>query len=427
MGAVGLTTVVAFIYHSAALSYLLNDDFHWLAAAPSFRLSNVIHLERYDHFYRPVIESYFYAGRQLFGCDPFPFHVASIGIHLLNTLLLFLFAHALTGRRSFAGLTALLFCVQPGYTEAVAWVAAITDLLPATWFLLTLWLHLLFLQGRGARFYPLSLAAFVTCLLTHESSAVLLPMMIALEATLRWPFDGRRAAQGNRGERHGFISLVLRYAPFVVLLIAYLGIEAIVNSRSYVVREGHYAFGWHAVPKALQYVVSLYVGRSIVASYYLVATVTAVLLWFGSPHQRFFVVWIFVTLAPASFFTWGNESRYLYVPAAGFAMLMVDLLQKAHDRVAAWTSPVIARAGLVVVVAVLSVRFAVFAERGSQAFRRSTQPYRHYVAAVRQAAVSSSSREIGVAHDDVAGVPELYRDPAAQVAMCASDIHVVVR
>jgi len=50
--------------------------------------------------------------------------------------------------------SALFFAVQPGFVEAVAWVGAITDLLPALWYLLTLWMHLL-------------------------------PMMIALEATLR--------------------------------------------------------------------------------------------------------------------------------------------------------------------------------------------------------------------------------------------------
>jgi hypothetical protein len=101
MSALGLAATVAIVYHSAALSYLFNDDFDWIASAPAFRLANVLHLDRYTHFYRPVIEAYFYAGRQIVGCNPFAFHVASIGIHLLNTLLLFLFARALTGRLSF--------------------------------------------------------------------------------------------------------------------------------------------------------------------------------------------------------------------------------------------------------------------------------------------------------------------------------------
>lgn len=413
LGALGLTAVVALIYHSAVVSYLFNDDFHWLAGAPLFRLANVVHLDGYSHFYRPVIEIYFSAGRRVFGCDPVPFHVASIAIHLVNTLLLFLLARALTGRDSFAWLSALLFCVQPGYTEAVAWVAAITDLLPATWFLLTLWLHLLFLQRRDAALYLLSLVTFATCLLTHESSAVLLPMMVALEVTAGAPRTWREW---------------IRYVPFALLLAGYLVIETIVNSRSYLVRESHYAFGWHAVPHALQYVVSLYVGRSIVASYYLVAAVTALLLWFGTPRVRFFIVWIGVTLAPVSFFTWGNESRYLYVPAAGFAMLVADLLQQGQAWMATRTSAGTARAALIVVAAVLSARFAVYAEKGSEGYRKRALPYARYVAAVRTvAAAAPGSHDIRVSADDVAGFPELYRDPAAQVAMCASDVHVVVR
>lgn len=412
IGALGLAAAVAIIYRSAAASYLFNDDFDWLGSAPTFRLGNVIHLDRYSHFYRPVIEIYFHIGWELFGCNPFAFHALNIGIHLLNTLLLFLFARALTGRLSFAGLTALLFCVQPGYTEAVAWVSAVSELLPAAWFLLTLWLHLAFLRGRGAQFYVLSLVTFVACLLTHETSAALLPMMIALDVTLAWSFDWRRA---------------LRYAPFALFLAGYLVIETVVNSRSYVVQEGHYAFGWHAVPHALQYVVSLYVGPSRVASYYLVAASAAALVWFGDSRLRLFVVWIFVTLAPVSFFTWGNESRYLYLPAAGFALLLAELLLKSELRLATWVSAPVARTGLILAVAILALRFGVFAEKGSQDYRRRTLVYERYSAAVRDAAALSGGHEITVAPETVAGFPERYRDAAAQVALCESGIHVVVR
>src|SRR4029077_7525245 len=177
-----------------------------------------LHLSRYDHFYRPIVEIYFYLGDRLFGCAAFPFHLASLGIHLINTLVLYLFARALTGNRFFAALTAMLFCVQDGYVEAVAWVGAITDLLPSLWYLLAMWLHLLFLVRRRVWFYAGSLAAFTACLLTHESSATLLAMMLALEVPLiaetrapvdansiaGRPFDSSRASgpprAGSRGD-----------------------------------------------------------------------------------------------------------------------------------------------------------------------------------------------------------------------------------
>ena len=161
LGGTLIVTAVVIIYYESTFSYFFNDDFHWLVQSQSFAPANMLDLSAYNHFYRPVIETYFFVGLSLFGCDPFPFHVASIGIHLLTTLVLFGFARTLTGSRTFAFLTALLFAVQAGFTDAVTWIGAITDLLPVLWYVLALWVHLLFLQRGGTVFYMGSLAAFI--------------------------------------------------------------------------------------------------------------------------------------------------------------------------------------------------------------------------------------------------------------------------
>ena len=418
--ALGLVVLVALVYRDAARSYFFNDDFQWLRGARDFAAANLLHLERYDHFYRPVIEIYFYLGRGLFGCNAFPFHVASIAIHLVNTLLLFLFARTLTGNDAFAGLAALFFAVQPGHAEAVAWVGAITDLLPALWYLLAIWTHLLFVNGRGARFYVISLAAFVACLLTHESSATLLPMMIALEATLVWESKG--------GNWAGIGRRAARYVPFVLLLAAYLVVAYVVNSRSYLVREGHYQFGWHAVPHAIHYLITLYVGTRGLASQLLVVAVVALLLARGTPRVRFLTLWMLVTIAPASFFTWGNVSRYLYLPAAGFAMLLAEGVLALRTLAARYTSRRTARTIAIAVTTILAVRFTVFAEKVPAGFREWTRPYERYVEAVRKAtAAAPSAPVISLDAADLEGIPEIYRDPAAEVASCGPDVHVDAR
>lgn len=415
-----LLAAVTLVYRAAALSYFLNDDFQWLQGARQFEFANLFHLERYDHFYRPVIEIYFYLGRRLFGCAPLPFHLASIGIHLLNTLVLFFFARALTGRSDFGALAALLFAVQPGHVQAVAWVGAITDLLPALWYLLALLAYLLFLQGRGARYYALSLAAFVGCLLTHESSATLLPMMILLDLMWRSPSSGparlRLSAQ------------ITRYAPFVCLLAAYLVVAYVVNSRSYLIKEGHYRFGWHAVPNVLRYVASLYVGPKIMASYVAIVFVTGALLVRGTMRVRFLTLWIFVTLLPASFFTWDNASRYLYLPAAGLALLLATAaieLQRLAER---WLSPRIAHRLVTAVALAVAVRFALFAAIETANFRTQTRPYERYVAAVRDARRSTRpSDAVAVSPQDARDIPEMYLQPAAQMADCDADVKVTIR
>lgn len=314
-----VTVAVALVYRQATFAYFLEDDFHWLAGARRFEWGHLVQLDRYDHFYRPVIEIYFFLGHQLAGCAPLPFHLASIGIHLLNTGVLFLLARQIAGSVLFASLAVVLFVVQPGYAEAVAWVAAITDLLPASWFLLTLLLHVVFLRTGRWWAYGAAMATFAACLLTHETAATLLPMMIALQTLLF--LEGAPAKTGARPA-----AWLARYAPFAGMLLPFLVVAYVVNSRSCLVRDEYYAFGPHAFRNALHYLVALYVGKRSVVDYVLVVAGIGAVLVRGTHRMHFWVVWIGVTLLPCLFFTWGIASRYLYVPAAGFALLLADLL-----------------------------------------------------------------------------------------------------
>jgi hypothetical protein len=421
-GAVAVVAAVAQIYQKAALSYFFNDDFQWLQSAQHFHWSRLVDLSQYDHFYRPVIEVYFFVGLQLFGCAAFPFHVASLVIHLLCTAILFQFARALTANVAFAALSAVFFSVLPGYFEAVAWVGAITDLLPALWYLLAMWMHLRFLQGGGRRVYIGALASFVGCLLTHESSATLLPIMMALDATLR-P-ETRLAQRVVAVVRSGLV----KYLPFAALLACYLLVAYEVNTRSYLVREGHYGFGWHAIPHVLDYIVTLYIGKRVLPTYIaIVAVVVALLVW-GSARVRFFVVWILLTLLPASFFTWGNVSRYLYLPAVGFALLLSDGMLGAERLALKYVSVRLTRLLMIAAVILLTIRFAVFAKKGADGFRGRTLPYERYVAALRQANPNATIGDaVYIDARDTEGVPELYRQPAAQVGLCIADVRVVLR
>src|SRR6266852_4396663 len=84
-GGLLIVAVVGFIYRAAIVSFLFNDDFNWFDEARRFAFANLFHLDRYNHFYRPVVEIYFYLGHRLFACQPLPFHLLSVGIHLLTT------------------------------------------------------------------------------------------------------------------------------------------------------------------------------------------------------------------------------------------------------------------------------------------------------------------------------------------------------
>lgn len=416
----GVAAAVAVIYARSTSAYFFDDDFHWLAQTQSFAAANMFDLSRYDHFYRPVIETYFFVGLSLFGCDPFPFHLASIAIHLVTTLLVFLLAHTVARSPAFAFLTAVFFAVQPGFTDAVTWIAAITDLLPGLWYVLAVWLHVRFVQARRPHVYAGALAAFVACHLTHESAATLLPMMLIAEATFG-------AAGSARARVATVASHWARYVPFAAVLLAFLAVTYIVNTRSYLVQEGHYAIGWHAVPNLVNYVIWLYVGQRAPIDY--VATIGilgAIAVW-GSPRMRFAVAWVVVTLMPVAFFTWENAPRYLYLPAAGFALLTADLMLGLRGLLARWW-PRAATPLMVAVVALLAIRFGVFAKKAADSFPSRTVHYARFAEELRRANPSASpGATVFIDARFLEGVPELYREPAARIALCMPDLRLQLR
>jgi hypothetical protein len=143
----------------------------------------------------------------------------------------------------------------------------------------------------------------------------------------------------------------------------------------------------------------------------------------AGPRLRFSVLWIFVTLAPASLFTWGIESRYLYLPAAGFALVLADLMLGLYTSSMGSFSPRVARIVTIFVVAGVSVRFAVFAEKSARDFRQQT-----LAVAVREANPAPGPGGVVVVDRSTAEtVPPMYLEPALQTIYCRSDVRAIVR
>lgn len=93
-------------------------------------------------YFRPMVFLSFILDLKLFGRDPLVFHAVNIGLHLINTFLVYLLAiqtiKPSSLQKSAACVSALLFALHPVNSEAVLWMAARTDLLCCTFFLLAL-------------------------------------------------------------------------------------------------------------------------------------------------------------------------------------------------------------------------------------------------------------------------------------------------
>lgn len=386
---IALVAAVTVVYHGALSAYFFDDDFQWLVGSWSFHPSQLVAFGTLSHFYRPVIDVYFAVATPLFRGSPVLFHLASVVLHATNAIVIFALAWTIArdgtapaGRYTLFGfLTALFFVVQPSDVDAITWVGALAEAVGALFGCLSLLLFLKWAVEGRTRWRTLSVLTFLLALLTHESSVIFLPVLVLADRAF---LHGAGPIPKGPPRILGWRGITRAYAPYVVLTLMYLSVDAVVNSRNYVVSEGHYTLGLHFVRNALDYIDALYVGRRDALNYAVITIGLVLLLARGSRRVRFATLWMVLSLGPFVFFTWGNTSRYLYQPAIGFSMLLAEgvtyLEQTLRPRV-----PALARGAIVAALAAgIAIRFALFAMANVTSFAGRTQAYRTYLAEFRE-------------------------------------------
>jgi hypothetical protein len=366
--ALGALAVTLAVYWPALGYYLANDDFGWLANGRDFSWTRLVSMTGRDHFYRPLVEIYFASLLRVCGMNAACLHGFSLLLHAINIFLVWRLARAWIPGPAAPVLAALVFAVMPVHSEPVMWVAAVTELLPTLFSLATVLAFLKFLRGGGPPAYVGSIVAFVCALAVHESTVMVVPILM-LCAAMERPGRTRESA--------------VLFVPFLALLAGYLWIEYLINMKSYLIREGHYRFGLHAIPNIAQYLVLFYVGRRGLSWLVLNCAALVAALIFGRRDIRFAAAWILLTLLPFSFFTWGVSLRYAYLPAVGFALLVAAVLRLAYE----WMHPRWRRtaASVVTIVAVAFVlRFAAFARKSVVEYAVPGTAYARYLSDIRR-------------------------------------------
>lgn len=106
------------------------------------------------------------------------FHVTNLVLHLLNTILVFLFVFLLVKNNYIALVTSLLFALHPMHVESVAWVSERKDVLYAFFFLSALCAYIMYMntEKHKAKWYLLITLLFI-CSLLSKGQAVILPVV----------------------------------------------------------------------------------------------------------------------------------------------------------------------------------------------------------------------------------------------------------
>lgn len=172
---------------------------------------------RPSNYYRPLMYVVYMGIYRISGLNPWGYHLASLSFHsgvtvvvfltLLKLLRVFRPSNGLFAlSAAFAG--AMIFAAHPAHTEAVAWIAALPDLMYSFFFLSSFYFYL---TGTGElrKRYFISLGSFFLATLCKEPAVTLPALLIAYDHV------SGNAPKGLKG-------YLGRYVPFLLVIGGYL-------------------------------------------------------------------------------------------------------------------------------------------------------------------------------------------------------------
>lgn len=329
-----------FVYDDRALTIVSNPGIKDLHNLPKllteeyFKISN-------EKTYRPVVTLTYFLDYAMFGLRPWGYHLTNILLHAINGGLLYLFLTLLfkntpdhpSSPIHYPLIISLLFAAHPVLTEAVNGISYREDLLAFLFYAATLIIYIA-LRGRSsldiALWYLLSLITYFLSLLSKEM-AVTLPLIVYCYECIY----GRKKEKGlfsilpNRYNT-GYIAITLIYIlykpvsggslfhgliergasiPWLIISYIKLLLFPVVLSADYVV-----------VP------INSYSSPLFILPFLAVLSLSAAIFMVrkGEKGGAFGFLFFVITLAPVyNIVSMDNfiAERYLYLPAAGFAIL----------------------------------------------------------------------------------------------------------
>ena len=192
---------------------------------------------------------------QMYGMHAGGHHYTSLVFHILNSMLLFLLLHRMTGALWRSAMVAALFAVHPLHVESVAWISERKDVLSGFFGFLALLVYAEYAKRPGWLQYGAALLLFALGLMSKPMVVTLPFLMLALDY---WPLN--RYAEGGGVRR--FVVLVKEKIPFFALSAVSCMVTMIAQSRGWAVAPlEYYSFGVRLANAIVAYVA--YLGKMI--------------------------------------------------------------------------------------------------------------------------------------------------------------------
>jgi protein O-mannosyl-transferase len=178
VGALAIAVVVLVVYFPAFRIGFYLDDWGYMESVgrlgPSaFALRSIDpRTPDFLYTYRPLQGLLLAIEYPVFGKDSTGYHLVHIGLHLVNSLLLWLIVRQL-GQTHRTAFLAGLFFASYAVSSFSVFLPSAQDVLAAFFYLIAIWSWLTSLQTGSKRYYALTITAFVLGLLTKEIVATL--------------------------------------------------------------------------------------------------------------------------------------------------------------------------------------------------------------------------------------------------------------
>lgn len=186
---------VTFLAMSPALKndFVSWDDYNYIRDNPiirDFSLQNILHIFHYKTFvmgnYHPLTMLSYMIEYQLFGVNPFWYHLHNVIFHLINILLVADIVWLLSHRFYATLICAALFAIHPMRVESVVWASERKDVLYSLFFFLAIIQYIYYTQAEKNHYKHLGYAMiFFVLSILSKGQAVVLPLTLILFDYLR--------------------------------------------------------------------------------------------------------------------------------------------------------------------------------------------------------------------------------------------------
>ncbi|MCX6258172.1 MAG: tetratricopeptide repeat protein, partial [Bacteroidia bacterium] len=281
----------------------------------------------------------------LWGNHPLMFHITSVLLHLICTILVFYLVSLLFRNNKTAFFASLLFGVCTLHVESVAWISERKDLLYSVFFLSSLILYFRYTESMRWRYYLISLVFFIFSLFSKGQAVSLSVTLILMDY-----ITNRRLADTK---------VILEKIPFFILSLVFgiIAIKAQKAGNSIVeasvfgipqrIAFAGYGYVMYIVKMIIPFGLSaIYpypnVSKSISMYFYLFPLLTGALLSLIFIYFRkvkwlifgwlFYSVNVFLVLQLLPVGSAIMADRYSYIPSLGFFIIPAYLLTSLSER-----------------------------------------------------------------------------------------------